>query len=67
MSTLTDTMDDLTEIIAYENGELDTDQQIALFANLVKTGMAWSHQGCYGRAAQRLIDAGIISRSGEVI
>jgi hypothetical protein len=47
-------------MIAWENGELDEDGTVALFQELVDNGMAWSLQGCYGRQAQALIDAGLV-------
>ena len=48
------------QIIAFELGELNDEQRNELFQHLVDTGMAWSLQGSYGRAAQALIDAGEI-------
>ena len=49
------------KIIAYEQGELSHDDTLELFQELVDTGMAWKLQGCYGRTAQSLLDAGEIS------
>lgn len=60
-------MPDIDKIIAYEQGELHHDEIIVLFASLVKSGLAWSLQGSYGRQAQALIEAGYISRSGDVL
>lgn len=54
--------DQIGNIIAYEQGELSDDEAIVLFQNLVDTGMAWKLQGSYGRTAQRLIDAGLVTR-----
>jgi fructose-bisphosphate aldolase class 1 len=47
-------------IIAFECGELEEDAVIELFQHLVDTGLAWSLQGSYGRAARSLIDAGLV-------
>lgn len=55
------------KIIAYESGELDSWEIIALFAELIKSGLAWSLQGSYGRTASRLIEGGYISSTGEVL
>jgi len=53
-------------IMRYEGGELDDEETLKLFAYLIKTGLAWQLQGCYGRAAARLIKAGIISKNGRI-
>lgn len=54
-------MVDLTsQIIAYEDGELGEQEVIALFQELVNTGLAWQLQGSYGRFAKALIEAGLI-------
>jgi hypothetical protein len=53
-------------IIDYENGELNAEDTLALFSDLVRTGMAWSLQGHYGRAAAALIESGILDRNGTI-
>jgi|LakMenE01Jun11ns_1017448.scaffolds.fasta_scaffold9102481_3 hypothetical protein len=53
-------------IIAYEQGELNDQEVVCLFADLVKSGMAWSLQGSYGRTATALIKEGWIDREGNV-
>jgi len=53
---------DLTDkIIAYESGELPIIETVKLFAELIRTKMAWTLQGCYGRQAAAFIRAGVIS------
>lgn len=61
------TMPDVDKIIAFESGELDTDQTLELFAGLIASGMAWRLQGSYGRTAADLIEAGLITPEGEVV
>ena len=59
---------DLTgRIIDYEEGELDDNGIISLFAELVRTGLAWKLQGSYGRTATDLIRQGLISTAGEIL
>jgi hypothetical protein len=53
-------MEFVDKIIAFETGELDDDATIALFQELVDTGLAWSLQGSYGRTARYLLDEGFI-------
>jgi len=55
------------KIIAYETGELDGNEILELFAELIKSGMAWKLQGSYGRTAQLLIDNKLISELGEIL
>jgi hypothetical protein len=57
----------IDDIIAYENGELDHDGVLDLFAKLIRTGAVWRLQGSYGRTAASLIESGLISRSGKRI
>jgi hypothetical protein len=58
----------LTEaIISYEAGELRGQEVLRLFSHLIKTGLAWSLQGCYGRFAEALIDRGYLSAKGKIL
>lgn len=54
-------MSNINQILAYENGELDEAGVIELFQSLVNTGLAWSLQGHYGRTANALIEAGLVT------
>jgi hypothetical protein len=54
------------QIMEYEMGTLSDQETVELFSELVKTGMAWNLQGAYGRAAQALIEGGIITPEGEI-
>lgn len=55
------------KIIAYEGGELLDSEILKLFSELIKNGMIWSLQGCYGRQAEALIKSGYISEQGEIL
>jgi hypothetical protein len=55
------------DIMSFEADELEIDDILDLFATLIRSGMAWTLQGSYGRTAQGLIDEGIISREGEIL
>jgi hypothetical protein len=60
-------MIDIDKIIAYESGDLDDADTIRLFADLVRTGAAWTLQGSYGRAASDLIGAGVLDTGGNIL
>jgi hypothetical protein len=53
--------DNLDAMIAWEQGELGEDEIVSLFQDLHSSGLAYQLQGCYGRMAQRLLNAGLIS------
>jgi len=55
------------KIIAYEMGELDANGTLELFSELVKTGMAWTLQGSYGRAAMGMIQRGWLDENGNIL
>jgi hypothetical protein len=52
--------DVMGNIIAYEQGDLEDEEVIYLFQQLVNSGLAWQLQGSYGRMAASLIQAGTI-------
>lgn len=58
-------MDTLEFIMAYEGGELDDEQLVEGFQKLIDSGLAWQLQGCYGRTAVALIEAGYCHRAGQ--
>jgi hypothetical protein len=48
------------QLIAYEEGQLTEDEEIALFQHLVETGTCWHLDGHYQRVAATLLEAGLI-------
>ena len=44
-------------ITSYELGELDANDTVQLFQELIDSGLAWNLQGHYGRTAYALIEA----------
>ena len=60
-------MADTADIFDYEAGDLSEQETVLLFADLIRSGLAWTLQGHYGRTAASLIEAGVISPEGEVL
>jgi hypothetical protein len=61
----------LDQIMAYEDGEQTEEEYFAMFAELVKTGLAWQLQGVYGRTAvegeqHHLRPTGRTGRAGQL-
>ena len=50
-------------IIKYESGEMNQEEVIRFFQELIDTGHAWRLQGHYGRTALRLIEYGLCKRA----
>jgi len=53
------TVPGITQLMEYEDGELDDEQIITLFQRLIDCGLAWKLQGHYGRAAKVMVEAGL--------
>jgi hypothetical protein len=51
-----------TKIVQYEQDELDGNEIIELFQELINNGMAWKLQGHYGRMAHILIEEGLCTQ-----
>ena len=51
----------VNQIIAYESGELDEEEIIDLFQDLIDSGVVWQLQGHYGRTASNLLGQGLCS------
>jgi len=66
MPTTTTTLDFKNQISAYEAGELDTVGFLVLFAELIRTGAAFTLGGSYAQIAADLIEAGYLTSEGEV-
>ena len=47
------------KIMSYEGGDMDEDEMIEFFQELIDSGMAWTLQGSYGRTAKDLLNAGL--------
>ena len=55
----------ITKIVEYENGELNDEETIELFQELINTGLAWQLQGNYGRFAIELLEEGFCQYPSE--
>ena len=48
------------QLIAYEEGQITHDEEVAFFEHLVETGVCWELPGHYQRVGATLIEAGLI-------
>ena len=61
------TKDFVDQIMQFESGMLNDKEIIELFSDMVKTDVAWSLQGHYGRAASALIEGGWLDKEGNIL
>lgn len=52
----------IEQIMDYEDGQMDNEEAIAMFQEMINDGSVWSLQGSYGRTAMNLINAGVCTR-----
>ena len=52
------------KIVSYENGEMDEEEVVIFFQELIDTGLVWNLQGHYGRVAVKLIGDGLCFERG---
>lgn len=52
-------MKNLQRMIDWEAGSLSEEEEASLFQDLIDEGIVWQLQGCYGRRAAALINAGV--------
>jgi hypothetical protein len=55
-------MELLDRMIRWEGGRINHDDEIELFQELVNSGLVWQLGDIYGRHAEALITAGLITR-----
>jgi hypothetical protein len=61
------TKDLVDQMMEYECFILNDSETLNMFAEMIKSGMAWSLQGHYGRTASSLIEDGWIDRNGNLL
>jgi hypothetical protein len=54
-------MNMIDEIVRYESGEMDEEQEIEFFQALLDTGTIFSLQGHYQRQMDRMIENGVVN------
>jgi len=55
------------QIMDFEGGNMSDEDILNFFADLIKSGQAWTLQGSYGRFANSLIQNGLIDNEGNII
>jgi hypothetical protein len=55
----------VAKIMQYENDELNDEETIELFQELINTGLVWKLQGHYGRFAVELLGEGFCKHPDE--
>lgn len=56
----------VSDIIRFENGDMNPKEIVIFFSGLIQSGMCWKLQGCYGRMAKTLINSRLIDIEGNI-
>ena len=67
METTMTTYDACSIVEGFCGYEPTEQEQLQAWGHLIETGAAWSLQGWYGRNAMALIEAGYISKQGQIL
>ena len=67
METTMTTYDACSIVEGFCGYEPTEQEQLQAWAHLIETGAAWSLQGWYGRNAMALIEAGYLSKQGQIL
>ena len=52
----------IDNIMSWEGGAMTGEDEVTFSQGLIDSGLCWELQGCYGRQAERLIQAGLCHR-----
>lgn len=50
----------------FEDGDMCIKEQVKLFSDLIKSGLAWSLSGFYGRTAKAMIEQELLDKDGNI-
>lgn len=56
----------VSDIIRFENGEMNGREIVTFFSGLVQSGMAWKLQASYGGIAKMLINSRVLNNDGTI-
>ena len=59
-------LDFVSALMQFEADKLSQEDDLFFMSHMVKTGLAWSFQGWYGRQAMHLMDLGLLKQDGDL-
>jgi hypothetical protein len=58
--------DRVDKFMRFESNEMNSNEMLDFFAELIRDGLCWHLQGNYGRTASNLIKMGFIDEKGNI-